>query len=351
MQPGTKKFRYGDDPFALLCRRVEPFQAKLATHYIYTRVRDQAGLQVFMKNHVFAVWDFMTLVKALQQRLTCVTTPWLPPANPLAARLINEIVLGEETDEVADGEYLSHYVLYLRAMGEIGADPRPMLQFEESLRGGYSVEQSLAPLDVAEATRVFVLRTLAMARGKTHEIAASLLLAREDLIPVMFDRLVREMDGREGATGRMARKGRELRERAPSRLRGLLKSSVGTAWDRFDAEHPDPRANFRLYLERHVHLDGEEHGPMGRRMLMELCGDDDTKWDEATQAARAALEARIALWDGVLLAIERSRQGAHDRVEAGETWSGRDLGAWLADQRAQAVTATEQSLGEPSGSA
>jgi hypothetical protein len=342
MQPGTKRFRHGDDAFALLCRRVEPFQAKLATHYIYTRVRDRAGLAVFMKNHVFAVWDFMTLVKVLQARLTCITTPWLPPANPLAARLINEIVLGEETDEVGPGEYLSHYVLYLRAMGEIGADPGPMLRFEAALRAGAAPADALAPLDICDATRAFVLGTLRTAEGKDHEIAASLLLAREDLIPVMFDRLVREMDGRTAVDARLARAGRELRERAPSTLRSLLPGGVREGWRRYDSEHPDPRANFRLYLQRHVHLDGEEHGPMGRRMLLELCGDDDQRWEEATLAARAALEARIAFWDGVLLAIERSRQGDLDRVAAGETWGGRDLAAWLAEQRSRATSSVSR---------
>ncbi len=336
MQPGTKKFRHGDDAFALLCRRVEPFQAKLATHYIYTRVRDQAGLQVFMKNHVFAVWDFMTLIKTLQAQLTCVTTPWLPPANPLAARLINEIILGEETDEIGRDEYLSHYALYLRAMGEIGADPGPMLRFEQALRGGATVADTLPPLDICDATKAFVLGTMRAAGGQTHEVAAALLLAREDLIPVMFDRVVREMDGRAAVDSRLARAGRELRERAPSRLRGLVPGSVKQGWQRYDQEHPDPRANFRLNLQRHVHLDGEEHGPMGRRMLMELCGDDQQKWEEATLAARVALEARIALWDGVLLAIERARHGG-ERVEAGETWGGRDLAAWLAEQRSQAA--------------
>lgn len=346
MQPGTKPFRHGDDAFALLCRRVEPFQAKLATHFIYTRVRDTTGLRIFMKNHVFAVWDFMTLVKTLQARLTCVTTPWLPPDRPLAARLINEIVLGEETDEIAPGEYSSHYGLYLRAMGEIGADPGPVLRFERALRQGATVEASLLPLPLCDATKAFVRSTMRAARGKTHEVAASLLLAREDLIPVMFDRLVSEMDGRAEAQARLVRAGRELRDRAPSRLRGALPDLVRRRWRRYEAERPDPRANFRLYLQRHVHLDGEAHGPMGRRMLIDLCEDDSARWEEATAAARAALEARIALWDGVLLAIERGQQGRGDAVAAGETWGGRDLGAWLAEQRSRADAAVEGRRGE-----
>jgi hypothetical protein len=199
-EPGTRQFVRERDPWGMLCRRVEPYQGKLATHPIYTRVRNLRGLQIFMTNHVFAVWDFMTLTKTLQQRLTCVSTPWLPPEHPTAARLVNEIVLGEESDEVTHGEYLSHYVLYMRAMDEIGADPSPVMQFEAALRAGTSPADALAPLSIAQSTKDFVLHTLATAQRTTPEVAASLLLAREDLIPTMFERVVKEMDAGRCAT-------------------------------------------------------------------------------------------------------------------------------------------------------
>ncbi len=288
----------------MLCRRVEPFQGRLATHQIYSRVRTLTGLQVFMTNHVFAVWDFMTLAKTLQQRLTCIQTPWLPPANPLAARLVNEIVLGEETDEIRHGEYLSHYVLYIRAMGEIGADPAPVQRFEAALRAGVSPADALAPLPIAESTKAFVLNTLATADRPTHEVAASLLLAREDLIPLMFDRVVSEMDARAGLGTRAARGLRHLRDRLPTGVRRLVPGGLRTAADAFEEANPDPRAFFRIYLERHIALDGEEHGPMGQRLLQDLCGDDASLWDEATDAARDALKARVDLWDGVQQQIE-----------------------------------------------
>ncbi|MCO4770720.1 MAG: DUF3050 domain-containing protein [Deltaproteobacteria bacterium] len=294
----------------MLCRRVEPFQGKLATHPIYSRVRNLRGLQIFMTNHVFAVWDFMTLTKTLQQRLTCISTPWLPPEHPAAARLINEIVLGEETDEVRHGEFLSHYVLYIRAMGEIGADPGPMKEFEAALRAGTSPADALAPLDIAQSTKDFVLHTLATAKLSTPQVAASLLLAREDLIPTMFERVVKEMDARSTSGVRAARALRNRRDHLADWARRLVPGSLRAAADQFEESNPDPRAFFRIYLERHIELDGDQHGPMAQRLLQDLCGDDDALWEEATASARDALRARVALWDGVLQSIEEQAHGA-----------------------------------------
>jgi hypothetical protein len=211
-----------------------------------------------MENHVFAVWDFMSLLKALQHRLTCVTTPWLPPSDPRAARIINEIVLGEESDEIAPGEYLDHFRLYLAAMREVAADTRPIEHFIAALRGGASVEAALAAARIAPSTRRFVQSTLAAVHRPTHELAAVFLYGREHLIPQMFTRILEVLN----AAGL----------RTPA---------------------------FRLYLQRHVALDGEQHGPEARRLLAHLCGDDPARWRDARRAARGALEARHALWDGV----------------------------------------------------
>lgn len=313
VETATYSMRNRDDEFGTLVRRIRPFQENLVGHLVYTRVRTLAGLRVFMKNHVFAVWDFMSLTKALQRQITCMDVPWLPVADENSARLINEIVLGEETDEVPGGGFMSHYTLYLKAMDEIGADKRPVLAFEKSLREGIPVEQALAPLDIAENTKLFVLSTLKTAlEGSSHEIASSLMLAREDLIPIMFDRVLKEMDAR-AAPGVRAVKGmRSLDAKLPRSVRKVLAGLRPVARS-FAKNNPDPREFFRLYLARHVHLDGEEHGPMGQRLVSQLCGEDSDKWQQATDVARTALKARIDMWDGVLdlIATEAEMVGGY----------------------------------------
>ena len=105
----------------------------LLEHPLYGRLQTLSHLAVFMEHHVFAVWDFMSLLKALQVRLTCASVPWLPQGNAQVRRLVNEIVLGEESDALPSGGATSHFELYLQAMQEAGADTSQMNQFIQQL--------------------------------------------------------------------------------------------------------------------------------------------------------------------------------------------------------------------------
>jgi len=245
---------------SLLTTTAGPRQALLA-HPVYEKLSELAALRAFMRSHVFAVWDFMSLLKTLQRRLTCVDVPWLPPEDTACARMLNEIVLAEETDEVRPGEYRSHFELYLEAMREVGEDGEAVRRFLDALRAGKAPEE--AAVHAPEAARAFVCNTLAMTRADTHQVAAAFLLGREQLLPDVFERVLRAVE------------------------------PLGNAC-----------ASLRLYLERHIQLDGEEHGAQAELLLRRLCGEDADKWREAESAARASLSAREALWDGVLREID-----------------------------------------------
>jgi len=251
------------DPMAKLERDVEPEMQAVLDHRLYAQIKDLDDVRRFMQHHVFAVWDFMCLLKSLQRMVTCVDPIWRPVGDPVVRRLINEIVVGEESDVVGT-DTLSHFELYLWAMTEVGADTKPAETFVRELQGGSLV--SVALEGAPPAARDFVLTTLEIVhRARPHEVAAAFTLGREAPIPGMFKMIIT-------GGGRLTPGADDLLVRAPK---------------------------FLAYLERHVKVDGEEHGPAARRLLTLLCGDDEIKWEEATDAARRSLRARRALWDAI----------------------------------------------------
>jgi hypothetical protein len=239
-------------------------RSSLTAHPVYERVRNLSTVRVFMEHHVFAVWDFMSLLKSLQCWLTCTGLPWLPPPDVISARLINEIVLGEECDEDGNGSYSSHFDLYLAAMRDVGADVGPINAFLGALRRSLPASVALVEGRVPAAAARFVQTTLDIAqRGRPHEVAAAFFYGREQVIPDMFQRVLDALSAR-------------------SEYRRL-----------------------RYYLQRHIDVDGDAHGPAAERMLQRLCHDDPGMWREAAAAARRAVEARVELWDTVIAELDR----------------------------------------------
>lgn len=231
------------------------YHAALVQHPVYRTLDSVAGLRAFMELHVFAVWDFMSLLKTLQRRLTCVDVPWAPAANREGARLINEIVLGEESDELPDGTFASHFDVYVDAMREVGADVAPIIRFVELVRSRVPVGQALARAEVPAAAAAFVSTTMELCERGTPAVAAAFLYGREHLVPAMFERAL---------------------------------EVVGPAAPRL-----------RWYLERHVVLDRDDHGPKAERLLASICGDDPVQLADARAAAITALTARRDLWDAL----------------------------------------------------
>lgn len=239
--------------------KLKPLYARLASHPLYASFHNIEDLRTFMEAHVFAVWDFMSLLKALQRGLTCVDVPWLPGTMPESRRLINEIVLGEESDIYQD-RHVSHFELYRLAMEQCGASTVAIDRLLFALRDGADVHEAVRGSHAPDEAKHFVGETFhILSEGKLHAIGAAFTFGREDLIPEMFKSFVRDLN---------------------RDLAGKLETFI---W----------------YLERHIEVDGEEHGPMALRMIAELCGDDATKWAEAGQAAIFALESRLRLWDGI----------------------------------------------------
>jgi hypothetical protein len=240
---------------------IESQKQMLLHHPLYKKVQTVDDLHRFLENHVYAVWDFMSLLKALQAKLTCTTTPWFATNNPETRYLINEIVLAEESDLTIDGRHQSHYEMYIEAMESCGANTSGIEHFLSEVDSLHNIFVAIKKSNLHPNIKNFLDFTFkVIEEGKVHKIAAAFTFGREDLIPNMFTEILKN-----------------FQENFPKTdLSKLI-----------------------YYFERHIELDADEHGPMAMKMITELCGDNEQKWAEVEEVSILALEKRIGLWDAI----------------------------------------------------
>jgi hypothetical protein len=244
---------------------VAPLREQLLTHPLYESLQSREALKVFMEHHVFAVWDFMSLLKSLQRKLTCVDLPWKPATDRQTARLINEIVLAEETDLGEDGQPISHLEMYLEAMQQAGADSSRFLEFLAKIQQGKAWQEALQEANVPNSVRGFVHYSLKIAENAPlPAVAAAFTYGREELLPEVFTEVVKKLNQEEGKLSKLV-----------------------------------------FYLEHHIELDGDEHGPMAEKMVQAACGESAENWGLAEEAAVASLQKRLQLWEGIRVAAEK----------------------------------------------
>ena len=252
--------------------KIKSHRDKLLNHRLYSNIERIEDLQIFTENHIYAVWDFMSLLKALQIKLTCTRTPWVTNNNSQTAYLINEIVLAEETDVNQLGERKSHYELYIDAMIDIGAKIEFPTKNINEIASSKNVFASIDNLELHKNIKEFLQFTFSVIKeGKPHKIAAIFTFGRENLIPNMFNEILREFE-------------KNIKDKDISKL--------------------------IYYFERHIELDEDEHGPMALEMVSMLAENDQKKWDEIEKISIEALEKRILLWDAI-----------NDQLEK-KSWSG-----------------------------
>ena len=262
--------------------KIKSLRDKLLNHRLYSNIERIEDLQIFTENHIYAVWDFMSLLKALQIKLTCTKTPWVPNNNSQTAYLINEIVLAEETDVNQLGERKSHYELYIDAMIDIGAKIEFPTKNIDEIASSKNVFASIDNLELHKNIKEFLRFTFSVIEeGKPHKIAAIFTFGRENLIPNMFNEILREFE-------------KNIKDKDISKL--------------------------IYYFERHIELDEDEHGPMALEMVSMLAENDQKKWDEIEKISIEALEKRILLWDAINDQLEKKSWSGERSLE-NETYS------------------------------
>jgi len=251
------------NPSETLKDEISSLRAQLVAHSLYAKIKNLGHIKTFMEYHVFAVWDFMSLLKSLQNNLTCTSIPWQPVKDANTSYLINEIVLGEESDVDENGERTSHFQLYLKAMQQSGANTDALNLVFEHLSKGKSIFDSIENLDLDQAIVDFLRFTFEkIAENKPHVLAAIFTYGREDLIPDMFLAIVKDLN----------------------------------------RQFPNQLAPFKYYLERHIEVDGEHHSILAYQMTDSLCT-TELHWKEATEAVKEALQVRINLWDAIAIRL------------------------------------------------
>ena len=249
-----------NDHIKRIQQAIEPLRQQIVNHKVYALINSIDDLGVFMNYHIYAVWDFMSLLKALQNNLTCTCVPWFPVGSANTRYLINEIVTGEESDVDSFGIRKSHYELYLDAMKQCGSEPQGFLSFISALKNTGSLPVAFNKAGVPAGAQEFVDYTFeTINSGKAHLQAAVFTFGREDLIPNMFLSIVNDLNNK----------------------------------------FPGQVSEFKYYLDRHIEVDGGHHSHLALEMAAELCGTDEQKWSEIEAASIMALQKRIGLWDGI----------------------------------------------------
>ncbi|MDB5256013.1 MAG: hypothetical protein JWM14_708 [Chitinophagaceae bacterium] len=246
----------------------EPLRQQIINHKVYSIINDIEDLNVFMQYHVYAVWDFMSLLKALQNNLTCTTVPWFPKGAADTRHLINEIVVGEESDVDAGGIRKSHFELYLDAMKQSGANSSSIHAFISTLQSTSDFNKAYDKAQTPDAVRSFVDFTFQTINSQKDYLQAAIFtFGREDLIPGMFIALVRDIH----------------------------------------RNFPESVSTFKYYLERHIEVDGDHHSHLALQMTANLCGDNESFWAAAEEATLLSLQKRIELWDGVYVELMKKK--------------------------------------------
>jgi hypothetical protein len=244
----------------------QALRQEIINHPVYTAIKDLNDLKVFMQFHVYAVWDFMSLLKALQNNLTCTSVPWFPKGTGDTRFLINEIVVGEESDVDSNGIRKSHFEIYLNAMRQCGADTFQIEKFLDVLMKTGDFDTAYKKSETPDEAKEFVNFTFEIINSRKDFLQAAIFtFGREDLIPDMFIAIVNDIH----------------------------------------RTFPESISVFKYYLERHIEVDGDHHSHLAKEMISSLCKDDLQLWEQAEVAVKKSLQMRINLWDGAYKMIKQ----------------------------------------------
>ena len=231
----------------------------LVSHRLFANELNIEQVRVFMESHIFSVWGFMSLLKALQIGITSNHIPWLPNENTQngLTNFINEIVLCEESDDIDGIGYTSHFEIYLLAMKNINANSEIIRKLINKLQKEKYNREFINELSIHNEVKDFIKFDLEISQSIIlPKIVGSFTLGREKVIPNMFSYIV-----------------------------PCIKEDASTK-------------HLLTYLKRHISVDGDRHGPLSLKLLDVICKNEND-YCIAYSSGIKSLELRLKVWDKI----------------------------------------------------
>ena len=239
-------------------KKLKDLKQKITAHPLFANKLEPKQICKFMESHIFAVWGFMSILKSLQKMITPNNLPWMPNKNTKngLVNFVNEIILCEESDYIEGIGYISHFEIYLLAMKNMGARTDQLDKLTSIIADkGYN-KKYLDDVDASDEVKSFLKHDMEVSmNGALPEIVGAFTLGREKVIPNMFGYI----------------------------LPAIKETSTS--------------GHLITYLERHIDIDGDRHGPLSMKLLDASCGKDQLSLAYAT--AVKSLELRLLVWDKV----------------------------------------------------
>ena len=238
---------------------IEELKQLLVSHKLFSGPLNADQVRQFMESHIFSVWGFMSLLKGLQSGITVNDIPWMPNQNTKngLTNFINEIVLCEESDDIDDIGYISHFEIYLLAMDKMNANASQINLLTERLKSEEYDKKFIDELSIYDEVKDFIKFDLDIAlSGNLPKIVGSFTLGREKVIPNMFSYIVKCI------------------------------------------EYKNSTKNLLTYLKRHINIDGDRHGPLSIKLLDTICNTDEA-YKLAYNSGITSLQLRLKVWDRI----------------------------------------------------
>ena len=236
---------------------IERYFQILENHSVYHKINCVESLAYFAERHVIAVWSYNALLRSLQRDVVALSMPLNSEPQKMAIRLITEMILNEEVDDIGDGSFQSHMELYLEAMRDINCDLSSVFAFFDLLHQARSSDEIFASSAFSPMVEKYAKNTLTILRQPLHVRAAALFYEGEPYIP---DKFLFHLWS--------------LRDRVPVE-------------------------RFVEYFERHIEgLKHQEYSASGRLVEILCAFDSKLNW-EAERMAERLMKRRIGLWNAI----------------------------------------------------